>query len=267
MGSCAAIEYLLQMSLIRILLALVTLGLLLFCASPSHVQKASYADKSPKYAIAYDSEGKKHGLEEWWYPNGQIKFRGHNQAGERHGEYTAWHEDGRLWYQGFADQGRKDSTLTYWYPNGNPQVIMTYDQGRLLKTVEYNLDGRKKETREEFAARKASEVKDSLAQARDGDMQVWVMRVRKTMEGYWRPPQGPRVKNRAVAKITVRRDGKILDARLIKTSENAAFNREALNTFKRVRGFPPLPESHPGPTLDLQYEFVPPVLNRPQGKR
>ncbi len=253
---------------IRLFLLPLALGFLINCSSSTQVRKALFENKALKYSIAYDSEGRMHGLEEWWHPNGQLKFRGQNLHGERHGEFTAWNADGSIWYQGYADQGRKDSTLTYFHPNGIPKVVMTYDQGRLLQSEEFQPDGRKKETPEEMQARQEAEAKAALAKSREADLKVWVLRVRKTMEGYWRPPQGGRaVRNRAVAKITVRSDGKILDAKLIKPSENAAFNREALNTFKRIKGFPPLPKSHPGSTIDIQYEFVPPASNKSPERR
>jgi protein TonB len=51
--------------------------------------------------------------------------------------------------------------------------------------------------------------------------------------------------------FTMSRDGRVLAARLLRSSGNAALDQEALDLLTRAQPLPPLPQDQPGESLDL----------------
>jgi hypothetical protein len=239
-------------------------ALFLTACGSTKVEKDYYSPKEPKYSIAVDKEGRKEGLETWWYQNGKKKYEAINHAGVREGLFTAWYEDGTLWYQGYEFRGKPESTLTYYHPNGNMKSQALFRGGIQLERKDYDLEGRfivpkLLEGRENFPSPdEEDEAADELARMRKTSLSMWAMRVRQTVEGYWVLPKQFEKERpyRAVAKIKVGRDGKIMGVTWMEKSPSPAFNTLAQQTFKRLKRLPAFPPQVKEQTLELQYEFI-----------
>lgn len=242
------------------------------CAS-SKVEKDFYDTSKPKYAIAVDKDGRKEGVETWWYPNGTKKYEAFNRGGVREGMFTAWYDDGTMWYQGFEYHGKPESTLTYWRPNGNLKSLAKFREGIQLERHDYDelgklIDPDRPPSAPGTAAPAAGEADaDGLARLRKTSLQMWALRVRQTVEGFWVLPKQFEKERpyRAVAKIKVGRDGRILGVSWIEKSPSAAFNTLAQQTFKRIKRLPAFPPQVRDQTLDVQYEFI--SLGKPVPRR
>lgn len=242
---------------------LILAGAFLFCACAStKVEEGFYGPKRPQYSIAVDKQGRKDGPETWWYANGVKKYSAINRAGFREGRFTAWYDNGRNWYEGFEYRGKPESTLTYWYPNGKMKSEAFFRDGIQLERRDFDEDGRligrgpnlEKEAQEAEPA----EVEATGDNLRKTSLRMWAMRVRQTVESYWvLPTQFAKERPyRAVAKIKVSRDGKIIGVTWSEKSPSAAFNSLALQTFKRIKRLPAFPPQIRDESLDVQYEFI-----------
>lgn len=236
---------------------------LLFCACASiKVEEGFYGPKRPQYSISVDKQGRKEGPETWWYPNGTKKYSAVNHAGFRDGKFSAWYENGKNWYEGFEYRGKPESTLTYWYPDGKLKSVALFRDGIQLERKDFDVDGRLLGLRappEKEAPEPAAEAVEATGdQLRQASLRMWAMRVRQTVESYWVLP-GQFAKERpyrAVAKIKVGRDGKILGVAWSEKSPSAAFNTLALQTFKRIKRLPAFPPQIRDESLEVQYEFI-----------
>jgi TonB family protein len=243
-------------------LAVPALALLLAACSSTRVEKGFYAGEKPKYRIEMDKEGRKHGKETWWHPNGRVKYESENRNGVRDGRFTAWFPDGTKWYEGFEHRGKPESTLTYWHPNGKVKSQALFRDGIQLERKDWDENGRfvtpGNPWKTEPAAAAVEEGPDQAEKARQASLHVWAMRVRQTVESYWRLPKelAKRKPNEAVARIQVGRDGRILKVTWLRKSSSAAFNNLAQQTFRKVKRLPPFPPEVKDETLEIQYEFV-----------
>jgi hypothetical protein len=239
--------------------------LLIGCGSSSkRVESGLYESKQPKYLIEVDKNGRKQGMETWWYPDGVKKYVATNRAGIREGQFTAWHPNGKIWYQGYERAGIPESTLTYWYPSGGVKNKAVFQAGIQLERQDFTEEGQPiflKGT----VVKKYPVLKDSIvetetegARLRNLGLQSWASRVRQTVEGYWvLPKQFNKERSyRTVAKIKVARDGKILGVSWIEKSPSASFNTLAQQTLKRIKRLPAFPPMIKDLTLDVQYEFI-----------
>ncbi|MDB5049589.1 MAG: hypothetical protein JWO30_2660 [Fibrobacteres bacterium] len=247
------------------LLPFLAIALLLSgCGSTRKVQEDFYPKGQPKYSIALDKEGRKHGLETWWYPTGLRKYEAANVAGIREGKYAAWYPDGKLWYEGYEYHGKPESTLTYWHPNGNMKSEALFRDGIQLERRDYDEEGKLLSPKVQASPEITPSLDDEAVNAgevtrlRKASLQIWSMRVRRTVEGFWvLPKQFEKDRPyRAVAKIKVGKDGKILGVVWSEKSPSAAFNTLAQNTFKRIKRLPAFPPQIKDETLDVQYEFI-----------
>lgn len=239
------------------------LALLLLGCSSTKVEKGVYEDSRPKYSIAVDKQGKKEGPEVWWYSNGVKKYEATNRAGVRDGKFTAWHPDGKKWYEGFEYRGKPESTLTYWHPNGKLKSQALFRDGIQLERTDYDSEGNPLAPKIPVAAAALPPAGegDSIAGAaglRRASLQMWAMRVRRTVESFWVLPKQFEKERpyRAVAKIKVSRQGKILGVTWTEKSPSPAFNKLAQNTFKRIRRLPAFPPNITDESLEIQYEFI-----------
>jgi hypothetical protein len=248
----------------NLFLAMSAAALLLSECASTKVDKQFYSPKQPKYSIDLDKEGRKSGVELWWYPNGNRKYEGTNRGGVREGKYTAWYQDGSIWYQGYEWHGKPESTLTYWYPNGKVKSEALFRDGIQLKRKDYDDQGNPIEP---FASEKARSVPaltdeqvatEETARLRKAGLQMWGMRVRQTVESFWVLPKQFEKERpyRAVAKIKVGKDGKILGVTWLERSPSAAFNTLAQNTFRRIKRLPAFPPQITESSLEVQYEFI-----------
>ena len=76
--------------------------------------------------------GKKDGLYNSWYENGQKGKEGtfKNDIGE--GKWTYWYENGQKWKEGTYKDGREDGLWTYWYENGQKSSEVTWKDGKSI---------------------------------------------------------------------------------------------------------------------------------------
>lgn len=234
-------------------------SLLLAACSSTKVQEGRYSGKQPKYAISVDKEGRKHGEEIWWHPNGQVKYRATNKVGVREGRFAAWYSDGKPWYEGWERHGKPESTLTYWYPDGHMKSRTLYRDGIQLEREDWDASGALVSPRPppEPPPEPAAQAVEA-ANGRQEALRVWAMRVRRTVESYWRVPESlaKEKPHEAVARVKVDRTGRILQVTWPRTSASATFNNLARQTFRKVKRLPPFPAEVEEESLDIQYEFV-----------
>lgn len=246
---------------LRLLLAAM---LLAGCGSTKKVEQDFYAPSKPKYSISVDKAGRKDGKETWWHPNGNRKYVAMNREGFREGKFTAWFPDGKMWYEGFELHGKPESTLTYWHPNGKMKSQALFRDGIQLERKDFDVEGSLVEPRLQagqdgpVAVDEDEEASGETARMRKTGLQLWAMRVRQTVEGYWVLPKEFQKQRpyRAVATIRVGRDGKILGVTWTEKSPSAAFNTLAQLTFKRLKRLPAFPPQIKEQSLEIQYEFI-----------
>ncbi len=241
---------------------LFALALFTGCGSTAPmVDRQYYSPGHPKYSIGVDKQGRKNGTEVWWHPSGQKKYEAENRDGLRDGKFTAWYPNGVVWYEGFASRGIPESTLTYWGPNGNLQSRALFRNGIQLERRDYDERGNPVQnaaasTNAQLDAR--DEDGEEISRMRKTSLNLWAMRVRQTVEGFWvLPKQFEKDRPyRAVANIKVAKDGRILGVSWIEKSPSGAFNTLAQQTFKRIKRFPAFPPQIKEESLEIQYEFI-----------
>lgn len=247
----------------KILLASGSLLYLAACSSThkARVEKAYYGPKQLKYSIAVDGQGRKEGPETWWYPDGTRKYEAINREGFREGKFTAWYPDGKTWYEGFERLGKPESTLTYWHPNGKIKSRAFFRDGMQLRREDFDEQGQP--LARAGSAGRSDSIADGNVEARgsalrQASLRLWATRVRQSVEGYWvLPKQFEKGRPyRAVAKIKVARDGKILGVTWMEKSPSSAFNTLAQNTFRRIKRLPAFPPQIKDAFLEVQYEFI-----------
>jgi len=255
----------------RLLLSLAIILAFVACSS-TKVDEGFYGPKHRQYSIALDKQGGKEGPETWWYPNGAKKYSGFNHEGFREGKFTAWYPEGTVWYEGFEYRGKPESTLTYWYPNGKVKSQALFRDGIQLERKDYDEDGRPIGRGSAALAGPAPEPAGDDVQAtgnslRKASLQMWAIRVRQTVESYWVLPKQFEKERpyRAVARIKVGRDGKILGVAWSQKSPSTAFNNLAQQTFKRIKRLPAFPPQIRDESLEVQYEFI--SLGKPMPRK
>ena len=245
--------------------------LLLSACSSTKVEEGFYGPKRPQYSIALDKQGRKEGPETWWYPSGIKKYSAFNHEGFREGKYVAWYPDGKLWYEGFEHRGKPENTLTYWYPTGKMKSQALFRDGIQLERKDFDENGRPVggaaalvKSEPEPAVEDVEASGDRLRQA---TLRMWALRVRQTVESYWVLPKQFENERpyRAVARIKVARDGKIIGVAWSERSPSSAFNTLAQQTFKRIKRLPAFPPQLREESLELQYEFI--SLGKPSPRK
>lgn len=249
---------------ISLLPAVLASALWISCSS-TKVEKGVYGKDRPKYNIQVTKDGKKQGKETWWHPNGQLKYEALNRNGIRDGRFTAWYPTGIKWYEGYEYHGKPESTLTYWYSNGKMKSQALYRDGIQLERKDWDESGRFVAPRSLWmgfpkdpdASEDAEGSGEQAARLRQASLKLWAMRVRQTVESYWRLPKELAKKPlKSIAKIKVDREGRILNVVWIEKSPVASFNTLAQQTFKKIKKLPPFPPQVKDETLEIQYEFV-----------
>lgn len=245
----------------RLLWVLLPSAFWISCSS-TKVEEGFYPDSKPKFSLHVDKQGKKQGKEIWWHPNGQAKYEAFNKGGIRDGRFTAWYSTGIKWYEGYEHHGKPESTLTYWYPDGKMKSQALYRDGIQLERKDWDENGRFMSPRTQWTGfpKVPDGVPDSeeeTSKLRQASLKLWAMRVRQTVESYWRLPRELSGKPlRSTARIRVGSDGRILQVTWIQKSPSSSFNTLAQQTFKKIKRFPPFPPQVKDETLEVQYEFV-----------
>ena len=236
-------------------------GFLFLQCSSTQVDKGFFSDRKPHYAVERDKQGRKQGRETWWYANGRMKYQAVNREGVREGRFMAWHENGKPWYEGYEYHGRPESTLTYWHPNGQVKSRALFRDGIQLERHDFDESGQPLNARPaplQAAPDASAADAEEKSRLRQVSLQMWALRVRRAVESYWQlPKQFEKEKpQRAVATITVARNGEVREMRWTEKSPSAAFNNLAQQTFKRIKKLPPFPPQVEEETLEVQYEFL-----------
>ena len=71
------------------------------------------------------------GVQERYYPNGQISLRKFYKEGLAEGEVVSWYRDGRLTSRGSYKRGKLECVCVSWHPNGQLEERATYKRGKL----------------------------------------------------------------------------------------------------------------------------------------
>ena len=248
----------------RFHVCLLAAGLLSACAGvfPNRPQalEGAHPDGTPRYRVGLDAAGRRHGAERWWHENGTLHLDATWKAGARDGVYRAWHPDGTPWYAGRDSMGVPVDTLRVWHPNGVLQTFSVFEGGVPVVLVQYNEEGLTPEqVRERKAARRRADSLAAVEQARRDALAAWVTRVRAAVETWWSLPESQRkTYRRAVARLRVHPDGRILTVTWVERSGSALFDRRAAQALAKARSLPPFPPELGTEPLDLRYEFVTP---------
>lgn len=241
--------------------------LLLSCApKPPSLLRGTYSGGTPHYYVEFDRLGRKHGLERWWHENGTPKYEATWRAGVRDGDYRAWYPDGKSWYTGRDSMGHPSDTLRFWHPNGRLRSLTVFAAGAPAWLEEYDTLG----LTPGQASRRAAEAEALEAEALHADppaaeartreraLEEWSLRVRATVETWWKLPAPLlKVPRRATARLRVARDGTLLSVTWTEKSGSDAFDARAARALAKVKRLPPLPSEVEAP-LDLAYAFTTP---------
>lgn len=252
----------------RLLFSAVVAASLMACAFPARkasVLQGKHAGGSRQYRVEVDGAGRHHGWERWWYENGRIRSEAFWVRGRRDGVYQAWYPDGTPWYRGRDSLGVAVDTVRVWYPHGGLQSLAVYERGQTVFLETWDSAGRTAAEQarwraQEAARREAGRVADSAAQAqaaRAAALADWIPRVRTTVETYWKVSEGmKKTPRRAVARLRVSPEGRLLGVTWIEKSGSPEFDRRAAQALAKIRRFPPPPPELGAEPLTLRYEFA-----------
>ena len=82
--------------------------------------------------------GKLHSIREAWYDNGQLWYKYPLVHGEIHGICREWHLNGKLSKEILYKNGNKHGTEKHWYDNGYLKYEISNINGKLCKQREWN---------------------------------------------------------------------------------------------------------------------------------
>lgn len=227
--------------------------------------KGKHPDGTPRYSVSVDAQGRKHGLERWWHENRQLQLEATWVGGVRNGVYRAWYPDGTPWYEGWDSLGVPVDTLRVWHPNGKLQSLTVHERGAPASLETWDTAGYTPAQRAQLDAEEAERAEarrraDSVnvAQAsRHAALALWVPRVRATVETWWKLPESQkRVARRAVARLRVAPDGRLLEVTWLEKSGSPGFDRRAAQALAKIRKLPPPPPELGTEPLTLRYEFA-----------
>lgn len=86
--------------------------------------------------------GKQHGPDIQWYPNGTRFIERHYRNGQEVGEHKAWFENGSVqFYKKFID-GNADGEFFIWHANGQLAQYILYNKGVELAAKSWTAGGR-----------------------------------------------------------------------------------------------------------------------------
>ncbi len=72
-----------------------------------------------------------HGLQTYYYENGNIRYESNWINGKRHGPFTNWREDGSKELERNFYEDKKHGLLTEYYPSGIKQTEANFVNGKL----------------------------------------------------------------------------------------------------------------------------------------
>jgi antitoxin component YwqK of YwqJK toxin-antitoxin module len=129
-------------------------GIAFYNNSPFSGKVCSYRSDGKLHTMTTYSEGKKEGMWEVYYADGQREKSGFTRKGKDDGLYREWYPNGQLKYEYHYDLGRKVDVWKSWYEDGTPyterhfkndqlhgKVLVWDERGKLAKEYDY-VDGR-----------------------------------------------------------------------------------------------------------------------------
>jgi antitoxin component YwqK of YwqJK toxin-antitoxin module len=144
----------------------------------------------------YDiNTGKKEGIWEKYYDNGQLMYKGSYKNGDRDGIWEEYYSDGQLWYKGSYKNGEKDGIWEEYWSNGQLDYKGSYKNGELIKKlplteseeqkkklfIPRNIDDRKIEA-EKIKQKYISEIKEIIEE--EGSISMGELGGDSIMYGY-----------------------------------------------------------------------------------
>lgn len=93
-----------------------------------------------KIALFY--QGKRHGAEIHWYPNGQRWIERQYEEGREKGTHMAWYPDGSVKYIKHFHQGKPHGDFMDWHSNGTLSQFVRYEHGREIAAKSWTAGGK-----------------------------------------------------------------------------------------------------------------------------
>jgi TonB family protein len=272
---------------IRLLVCFAFSLTLLGCAASNRAPAQSrlegkYPAGTPRYLVDLDAQGRKHGIERWWYEGGKKKSEAMWRTGLRDGAYSAWYADGTAWYTGRDSLGKPVDTLRFWHPNGTLKSLSVFAAGEPVFLETWDIEGltareravRDAEERERLAAaqrrmeaQRRADSLEALEGPRRRALAAWTSLVRLKVETYWSLPESQKkIARRTVARIRVAPSGAVLGVAWPEKSGSKEFDRRAARALAKVRKFPPFPPELGYAPLEVRYAFTTPGKAQPRRK-
>jgi len=95
-------------------------------------------------------DGRIHGKQTGWYPDGTIEREFHFHEGYPHGTQVMYQPNGQEFIESNFQYGKKDGEFKHWYDNGQLSSIVVYENDTEISRVEYTPDGSVRDSLSEF---------------------------------------------------------------------------------------------------------------------
>ena len=118
--------------------------------APLSGKVCSYHPNGKMHTLTTYSEGRKSGMWEIYFADGQREKSGFTRKGKDDGLYREWYPNGQLKYEYHYDLGKKTDVWKSWYEDGTPyterhfkddqlhgKVLVWDERGKLSKEYDY----------------------------------------------------------------------------------------------------------------------------------
>ena len=89
---------------------------------------ARFEDGTKKQELNY-TNGRKNGIFQRWYSNGQLEKRGNYKDDRFDGLFEAWNEEGERKWKGFYREGKQNGEWILFDKSGNPMPAIYFKDG------------------------------------------------------------------------------------------------------------------------------------------
>lgn len=157
--------------MLRIVLIVIVLALLVSCGSKEQTNLTStdlervrnektgvvvmYYDGEPFTGTVTDSvpqsnvaklvtpykDGRIHGEQLGWYPDGQLEREFNFHEGYPHGHQVMYQPNGQKYIESYFEYGKKNGEFKHWYDNGNLSSVVVFEDDVEVSRIEYAPDG------------------------------------------------------------------------------------------------------------------------------
>ena len=93
-------------------------------------------ENGQKWSEGNRKDGKQDGLWTEWHENGQKRAEANYKDGKRDGLYLVWHENGQKWSEGNWKDGKQEGLEVTWHENGQKDSKVTYKDGEEVEGSE-----------------------------------------------------------------------------------------------------------------------------------